>query len=132
MNRKKMIFDMVLNVSAAAIPLAMLQLLVYPFLSRYLAENEYGLMITMYSLWLMISNTLGNVIFNVRLIKNSVYEEKKIEGDFLIIVFKYSIINAIIISGATLYYDGGFGWRHFLLSLCVSCILFKVILRCLL
>jgi len=124
MNKRRIVLDMILNVSAAAIPLAMLQLLVYPILSRYLIENEYGLMITMYSLWLMISNTLGNVIFNVRLIKNNKYEENRLQGDFLVIVLRYAILNAIIVSAVTFYYDGGFELKHFILSLCVACILF--------
>ena len=95
-NNKKMIFDMGLNIVAAAMPVAILQLIVYPITSRHLSEDEYGLMITMYSLWLLISNTLGTVIFNVRLIKDSVYAEKKLNGDYLVIVILYAVINAAL------------------------------------
>lgn len=124
MIKKKMIMDMVLNVSAAAIPLAILQLVAYPVLSRHITENEYGLMITMYSLWLLISNTLGNVIFNVRLIKNNEYEDKHLRGDFLIIFLQYAVFNIICIAIITLYFNHGFSALHFLLSLVIASVLF--------
>lgn len=115
---------MVLNVSAAAVPLMMLQLVAYPVLARYLPEDDYGLMITMYSLWMMVSSTLGNVIFNVRLIRNNDYEEKNIQGDFLVILIQYGVINAAVIAAITCYYNGGFNMMHFGLSLLIASIMF--------
>ena len=123
-NRKRMISDMILNISAAAIPVAMLQLFIFPLLGRRLLDDEYGLMITIYSLWSMISNTLGNVIFNVRLIKNSEYEDNSVEGDFLVILSHYYIANIIIIAFMTAYYNGGFALISVFLSIIASSLLF--------
>lgn len=121
---KKIAVDMLLNVSAAAIPMMILQLVVYPVLSRYIEDEEYGLMISMYSLWMMISNTLGNVIFNVRLINNNIYEEKGLQGDFLPLLNVYGLINTIIILAATIYFNHGVDSRHLVFSLIIATVIY--------
>ena len=120
--KNKMALDMILNITAAAIPVALLQIVIYPLISRHILEEEYGLMITLYSLWALISNTLGNVIFNIRLINDSNYLEHNYQGDFLRIVILYGIVNTVIISAITIYYNQGVD--HLLLSIVTANLLF--------
>jgi len=57
---KKIVVDMFINIFAVSLPVMVLQFIVYPYLSRCLPEEKYGLMLTFYSLWFVISNSLGN------------------------------------------------------------------------
>lgn len=105
-NRKKfqIVFDMGLNICATAAPIAILQLLVYPYIARKIDTDAYGLMITMYSVWSVVSNSLGNVLNNIRLLRNKDYEEANNCGDFNVLLFKWTALNIIVIGIATLLY----------------------------
>ena len=46
----------VLNIIAAALPVAMLQLVIYPKVAVAAGGEEYGLMLTVYSIWIMTGN----------------------------------------------------------------------------
>ena len=101
---KKIILDMILNIIAATIPVAVLQLIVYPITAKNIGGDEYGLMLTIYSVWIMISNSLGNVLNNVRLLWNGEYEEGEIKGDFNILLIQWGVINAVIIGAVIVFY----------------------------
>ena len=64
--KKKVIGDMVLNIIAVTIPVAILQLVVYPITAKAISAENYGLMLTIYSAWVMVSNSIGNVLNNIR------------------------------------------------------------------
>ena len=105
---KKIIADMILSIVANAFPIATLQLLVYPITAQAIGSDEYGLMITIYSLWMVISYSLGNVLNNIRLLNNNYYEENSQEGDFSILLLKWNCINVVAIVVLTvIYYDKG-------------------------
>lgn len=44
---------MCLNIIAVTIPVAVLQLIVYPITAKSIGGDSYGLMITIYSVWIM-------------------------------------------------------------------------------
>ena len=46
MNKRKVIFDMALNIVAAAIPTFVLQLLILPNLAKFMSDDNYGLLVT--------------------------------------------------------------------------------------
>lgn len=123
-SRKKIIGDMFLNIIAAAIPIALLQLLIYPYTAKVIGGEEYGLMITVYSMWSMISNSLGNVLNATRLLYYNEYDNKNSNGDFNIIFKKWNIINAIIICGIIIFYCKGFNWEHIILGVVCSALIF--------
>lgn len=104
-NKKiQFIFDMGLNICAVGFPVAMLQLVVYPYISRRIDADSYGLMITMYSVWMVVSNSLGNVLNNIRLLYEKEYEDKHIIGDFNILFRCWAFINLVVILVFTIYY----------------------------
>lgn len=120
--KRKAISDMVLNIIAAAIPVAVLQLVVYPISAKQLGGEEYGLMLTIYSIWIMISNTMGNVLNNIRLLYNSEYEHKGVQGDFLIMLRRWSVVNALVTGITILIYSGFQGVVHILLGIMIACL----------
>lgn len=126
-NKKiQLIFDMGLNICAVGFPIAMLQLVVYPYLSRRIDTDSYGLMITMYSAWMVVSNSLGNVLNNIRLLHANEYEEKQITGDFNIFLRRWEVINLVVILALTIYYIQGFNIIDIIFSLLIaSCIFLK-------
>ncbi len=104
-NKKiRLVMDMGLNIFAVGFPVAMLQFVVYPYISRKTDSDSYGLMITMYSVWMVLSNSLGNVLNNIRLLHQNEYEEKHITGDFNILLRRWEIINVVVVLILTIYY----------------------------
>ena len=118
--KKKVIGDMFLNIIAVTIPVAILQLVVYPITAKAISAENYGLMLTIYSAWVMVSNSIGNVLNNIRLLHNSKYIEKKIKGDFNILFRRWSIINSLIIIAFLIFYCKGFNGEHIFLGVIVS------------
>lgn len=118
--RKKIIGDMCLNIIACTIPIAVLQLVVYPMTAKNIGGDNYGLMLTIYSAWMMISNSLGSSINSVRLLHNHRYEEENISGDFNVLLKKWIIVDVPIVFGLTVFYCEGFNIKHITLSVIVS------------
>lgn len=121
--KKKIIFDMCLNIIAVSIPVGILQLIVYPITADALGADEYGFMLTIYSIWVMVSNSLGNVLNNVRLLHNKDYMEAGLEGDFLILYRRWNILNAIIIALLIFIYSVEFNFVHIILGCVVACLI---------
>ena len=88
---RKFISDTVLNVISSFFPIFVLQIIVYPIISREISENSYGLMLSMYSLISLVSGTLGGELCNSRLLKDKVYEDENLQGDFNLILLYYLI-----------------------------------------
>lgn len=102
---KKVILDIVLNMIASVIPVFTLQFAVLPLLGRQLNENQYGIIITLVALVTVVSQTIGNTLNNIRILKDIEYKEKKIEGDFNYIIIVMLIINAFVIVIGDFYYE---------------------------
>ena len=96
MAARKFISDTVLNIISSFFPIFVLQIIVYPIISREISENSYGLMLSMYSLISLVSGTLGGELCNSRLLKDKVYEDKNLQGDFNLILLYYLILLPII------------------------------------
>ena len=71
MKNKKIYFDMFLNIFAAGAPIVVLQLIIYPMVSRKLEPDIYGMMISMYAFVILINDSLGKSINNIRLINSN-------------------------------------------------------------
>ena len=119
-NKKKIVVDMCLNIIAVTIPVAVLQLIVYPITAKSIGGDSYGLMITIYSVWIMISNSLGNVLNNIRLLYENAYLKQNIKGDFNILLGRWGLINSIIICGIIIFYCKGLYAEHIILGIIIS------------
>lgn len=83
---KKFIFDLFLSLIASGVPIAVLQLIVYPQLAKILGGDNYGLLLTVYSIWMLAANATGGALNNIKLLRNNCYMDENIEGDYPIIL----------------------------------------------
>lgn len=118
--KKKFILDFILSFLSTVIPIAILQLVVYPVASRMLNSDGYGLMLTFYSLFMLVSNSGGAVLSNLRLLYDKRYKEKHVVGDFNILLRDYLIINLIVIGVTTFIYWKNIGIIDFVITLFTS------------
>ena len=118
--KKKFMFDICLNIVSSAIPIGVLQVIVYPILARKIGAENYGLMLTIYSLWMIISASLGNILNNARLLMNEKYLSKNLEGDFNIVYTFCNILNVAAVLFSTWVYYGKFSSFNIFLSVIAS------------
>lgn len=105
MKTKKFLVDSLLNIISAALPLLILQLVSYPLIARVLGGEEYGMIITLISIFTVVSFPLGNVLNNIRLLKDKEYKEANEEGDFNPLIIGSSFISIILIITISLFVD---------------------------
>ena len=58
--------DSILNIFVTFVPLVVLQFVVYPILAGSMTQEQYGMMISCYSLMYLIGGTLGTELNRVR------------------------------------------------------------------
>ena len=95
-NKRQMIIDMLLNIIAASLPIVVIQLIVYPVMAKKISTDAYGVMISVYSIWMMIAGSLSSVLATVRIIHNNEYEREKIVGDYNVVFLRWIFLNSII------------------------------------
>lgn len=106
MKKTKVIFDMMINIVATAIPTVVLQLLILPSLANYMSGNDYGLVVTILAVLNVIPSTIGNMLNNVRLLHDEEYRSYKLTGDFQILLVLFEALNIIIMTIVSVYYLG--------------------------
>lgn len=89
--------DMAINIAATLIPTAALQLLVLPVAARGMSDDSYGLALAVIALLGVCPLTVGNVINNIRLLKDEEYRKGGEKGDFSAIVLASCVANCIVI-----------------------------------
>jgi len=120
MKIKKITFDIFLNIIAAALPIAMLQLVIYPLVAKNIGGKEYGLMLTIYSIWIMIPFSLGNVLNNVKLLKFSKYQEYNVKGDSILLLRQWTIFSSVVVFVLIWAYCGHFSFLHAVIGTIIS------------
>lgn len=123
-SKRQICIDMILNIIAVTVPVVILQLVIYPITAEKIGGEEYGLMLTVYSIWIMISNSLGNVLNAIRLLYDHEYKEKNIEGDFMFLCRKWGLINCALICGIIIFYCKEVNLEHIILGIIVSLLIF--------
>ena len=120
MKKKKIVFDMALNIAATAIPTFVLQLVILPALSRYMPDERYGLLVTILAFLNVVPSTMGNALNNIRLLFNNEYVDEKQEGDFNLILSVLAIVDIAAIMIFLFYYDKELTLLNLLLIIVVS------------
>lgn len=105
MNKKKIIFDMFLNILAVSIPTFVLQLVILPSVSNYLPDERYGLLVTILSFLNVVPSTIGNVLNNIRLLFNNDYIENNEIGDFNLLALILAVIDVLLTIVFVLFYE---------------------------
>jgi len=93
---RRIISDFSYNIIAMMIVTIILQIVVYPFLAGNFSAEEYGQLLTIMGIANIFVVSLGGGLNNVRLIRQNMYEEQNVTGDFNLLLFIFSCIGTII------------------------------------
>ena len=85
-SKLKLIKDFALNIGASLMLVGTMNALVYPYLSKTMSADSYGMFLMIIGLLNMLGGTFGNSLNNVRLIMHAEYEGKNISGDFNVLI----------------------------------------------
>lgn len=97
---KKISQDFFLSFLASNCSIAIVHLLILPLLARTYMPEQYGICITIYGFANTIIGSFGGALNNARLIVNSEYIKREIQGDFLPIL----LISCLFSSGIVCVY----------------------------
>lgn len=122
MSTKQFLLDSLLNIIATAIPIIILQLFTLPIIGDRLGGENYGLVVTLISLFTVLSFPFGNVLNNIRLLMDEEYNKKRIYGDFNILLISSIVLSTIMMIIGTIYYEGKFSFISISLIILISCL----------
>lgn len=112
--KKKVLVDFLLNFIASLLTTGITQLLLFPWLSRIMSEEKYGLVLAIMGVVNTITGTVGGSLNNTRLIVNSEYDGNAMKGDFNLLLIFLSLLGLIAFL-AYLFYQHIFGFTIVLL-----------------
>lgn len=97
--------DVLLNLVGTFIPIAALQLLIYPGMARTMSSDEYGLMQSLMSIVYLCGGTFGGALSTYRLVSVYEYERRGLEGDFqpLFLLSEVLVLVVLPIAASLLY-----------------------------
>lgn len=121
--KKKIVFDVLLNLIATFIPMFALQFIILPQVAVRISDNSYGQLITLIAFVYLSASSFGSVLNNSKLIHHKKYEELKIQGDFNVILLIFSTINIIIMVLGLLFYGESITASTFISLIIISTIL---------
>lgn len=99
--KNQILKDFITNIIAAVIPIALLQVVIFPQLAKIKGEEVYGFIVTIISVMTLFSDSYGNVLNNVRLLQDDKYVKK---GDFNYIIVVGTAFNLIAVLCGCIYY----------------------------
>ena len=102
--KKSIYIDSILNILASLVLTIATQLITYPYLGRNFSKHEYGMILTLMGVINAIGVSIGNSLNNTRLLLQSKYERKNLNGDFNLIFLCMSIISAFFIYILSIYF----------------------------
>lgn len=121
MHKKKFVLDSLLNIIATAIPLLILQLVTLPIVGAVLGGDQYGLVITLISLFTLLTLPFGNVLNNIRLLSDNEYKQKKVTGDFNVLLAGSVLISSFMVILGTVYYEDTISLASIILMVTIAC-----------
>ncbi|SFN58344.1 lipopolysaccharide biosynthesis protein [Proteiniclasticum ruminis] len=102
--KKKIIFDVILNMLATLIPMFALQFIILPQVALKISADSYGQLLAIIAFIYLSASSFGSVLNNSKLIHYKKYDELKVHGDFNIILVIFLVSNTIIMILGLLYY----------------------------
>lgn len=121
MRKKKFMLDSLLSIVGTAIPIIFLQLFTLPIIGSRLGGDQYGLVVTLISLYTLFSFPFGNVLNNIRLLLDMEYQKKHQTGDFNVLLSASLMISSFLVIIGTTYYEGHFSFINSFMILLISC-----------
>lgn len=99
--------DVVLNFIASISIIGTLQMLVYPFLSYKFGQVVFGSILLLMGVVNTVALTTGGALDNLRLITYQDYTDKKLNGDFKVILGYASVFSIFVITIVTIIFSDG-------------------------
>ena len=93
--KKGIIGDVVFKLIANIVQTIVRNIIVLPFLASFFITNEYGELVTVIGVITTVSAGLGNSLLSTRLVMESNYSHKNLQGDFNIICWIVSGLSVI-------------------------------------
>lgn len=118
--KKKVLIDSIINIFSSTMPLILLQLFIYPIVARDLGDQNYGVFITLVSLFTLFSQPFGSSLNNTRLLKDRIYKEKGYVGDFNVILFGSIFINIVVLAITLFFYIDNYNLKDIILIIFIS------------
>lgn len=104
--------DVLLNLVGTFIPIAALQLLIYPNMARTMSSDEYGLMQSLMSIIYLSGGTFGGALSTSRLVSVYEYEKRGIKGDFQpLFLVSEALVFVVLPVAASLLYREDVTWQ---------------------
>jgi len=94
--KKKIFFDVILNMVATFIPMFALQFIILPQVALKISADSYGQLLAITAFMYLSASTFGSVLNNSKLIHYKRYEELNIQGDFNIVLSIFLVSNIIV------------------------------------
>lgn len=107
--------DFLLSFIASMFTMSIVQILIFPLLSRIYSANQYGLILTLYGVSNTIIGTFGGSLNNTRLIVDGNYSSKAESGDFMPLLFLSTSIGIAVIYAYDRAFTNVSGFNVFLL-----------------
>lgn len=117
--------DFILNILGSVIYTLSTQILAYPFISRIVGPDEYGLILTLMGLANAIGVAIGNPLNNTRILLDKKYHEKSGAGDFNYIFLLGLIANVVIVLAVSIFVIGKIDIDAFCVTIISVLILFR-------
>ena len=102
--KKKIIYDVILNIVATFIPMFALQFIIMPQVALKISADSYGQLLAIMAFMYLSASSFGSVLNNSKLIHYKRYEGLKIRGDFNVYLSIFLVSNIIIMIVGLLYY----------------------------
>lgn len=112
--------NIIYSFASFALPTAVLQFIVQPYIANYLGAEENGRYLTIMSLNYFIIGITASVLNTVRLLQQGLYEEKKYKGDFNIIFIVYILLITVTMPVGYYIYSQKFIFTDVCLILVIS------------
>lgn len=119
----KSIKDLGANTIAFALGIVIQQLLVMPILARYASEDVFAEIIFFHSVFNVLCVVLGEELGNVKMIRNDVYETKRLQGDYALILMA-SLAFVVVCSNVCYFL---FDISYFNLLVCILTLLLGIV-----
>lgn len=121
---KQFIVNVFLQMTSSFLPIAVLQLFVYPRIAEELGGDKYGLMLTIYSVWFFIAAPISDAINNSLIVNNNKYKDGNARTDFSILSRRWLFISSILCLIVTYYYDNSISVLSLALRTIISIFIF--------
>lgn len=102
--KKKIAYDMFINLAGTGLSLIVLQLIIFPILAKKLEAETYGQMQSIISVVYLISGTMGTALSTTRLVREFDYNEVGIKADFNILSIGCIIATSILVPITMVFY----------------------------